>query len=87
MQFGDGALLFDFGGKIAQLDDRDVAQLMGQMELDGRAAGDEELVAWLGGGAGALTLRLGDTAYQVQRLETGDIAAYFGFVRQPQPAA
>lgn len=80
----DGALLFDFDGRIAQLDDRDLAQLMAHMALDGRNADDDALVAWLDGAAGALTLRLGSAVLPVQRLAGGDAAAFFGFVRQPQ---
>ncbi len=82
-----GELVFDFKGKIAQLDDRDVAQLMGQMELDGQATSDEALMEWLEGGAGQLTLRCGPERVALQRLAHADIAAVFGFVRLPQAAA
>jgi hypothetical protein len=81
-----GELLFDFAGKVAQLDDRDVAQLMGQMELDGALVSDAALMAWLDAGAGQLALRLGAALVPVQHLARASIAEYFGFVRLPQPS-
>ncbi|MES2902183.1 MAG: DUF2946 family protein [Pseudomonadota bacterium] len=80
-----GELVFDFSGKIAQLDDRDAAQLMTQFEIDGATVSDEELMHWIEGGAGSLTLRFGAHAVPVQRLQRADMAAFFGFVRLPQP--
>ncbi|MDL2355737.1 MAG: DUF2946 family protein [Pseudomonadota bacterium] len=82
-----GELLVEGGGKVAQVDDRDVAQLMASLELDGAAAADEALMAWLEGGAGTLTLRSGGQAVPVERIARADVAARFGFVRLPAPVA
>ncbi|WP_228893905.1 DUF2946 family protein [Pseudoduganella aquatica] len=83
-----GELLLQRGAVIAQLDDRDVAQAMTLLEIDGRAMDDEALMAWLEGGKGALTLRSGDGgAIGVQRVRSDGIPAQFGFIRQPQPDA
>jgi hypothetical protein len=38
--------------QLAQLDDRDVAQLLQAMEAGRQAGGDEGLMAWLEGGSG-----------------------------------
>ena len=81
----EGDLIVRSGGKVAQVDDRDVAQAMVWFELDGKAVTDEGLLAWLEGAAGALTLRYKDGVAQVQRIAREQVAAYFGFVRLPEP--
>ena len=80
-----GELIVDGGGKVAQLDDRDVAQLMNSLELDGKAAGDEALMAWLDGAPGTLTLRCQGQLAPVERIARDDVAARFGFQRLPAP--
>ena len=86
---GDGELLLQRGAVLAQLDDRDVAQAMALLEMDGRTVDDEALLAWLeGGGAGlALALRVGQALLPVERVQRDGIPARFGFVRQPQADA
>jgi hypothetical protein len=78
-----GELIVQAKDKVAQLDDRDAAQLLALMETAGRSASDEEVLAWMGGADGALTLRLGAQRLPLQRLAHADVAAHFGFVRQP----
>ena len=82
-----GELLLQRGAVVAQLDDRDVAQAMDLLELDGHRIGDETLLAWMEDSAAtaALTLRTGGVAVPVQRLRRDDIPTRFGFVRLPQP--
>ena len=80
-----GALIVAAGTKLAQVDDRDVAQLIAAMEMDGAPVNDEALIAWLETGTGSLTLRLGDTRVAVERLPDGDLGQRFGFVAMPQP--
>ena len=41
---------------VAQVDDRDVAQLLTALDMDGAPVADEALLAWLEGGAGRLAL-------------------------------
>jgi hypothetical protein len=76
---GDRAALS--GDIVAQLDDRDVAQLLQALELDGAPASDEELMAWLEGGAGKLSLRWRDRRIAVERLGPTEAPQRFGFVR------
>jgi|EP01034_Spumella_vulgaris_P035291 hypothetical protein len=85
----DGAVLLQRGAVVAQLDDRDVAQAMELLQMDGHAVGDETLLAWLEDSAAtaALTLCSGGAAIPVQRLRRDEIPARFGFVRLPQPDA
>jgi hypothetical protein len=80
-----GALLVEAGGKLAQVDDRDVAQLIAAMEMDGAAVGDEALLAWLETGTGTMSLRVAETRIEVERLPDGDLGQRFGFVALPQP--
>jgi hypothetical protein len=83
----DGQLLLQSGDKPALVDDRDIAQCLPLLKLDGAAAGDEQLLAWLGaGGKGsALTLQWAHYALPVRHIARASIAAQFGFVNVPQP--
>ncbi len=78
-----GELIVDAGGKIAQVDDRDVVQLMSTMELGGAAAGDEALMAWLESGMGDMSLRYKGQAVPVERINRADVPQRFGFTRLP----
>ncbi|MES3023703.1 MAG: DUF2946 family protein [Pseudomonadota bacterium] len=80
-----GALVLQGGGKVAQLDDRDLAQLMALLELDGDSATDEALMDWLGGGAGTLALRWGGRRIGVGRADCAQLPDLLGFVRLPLP--
>ncbi|SHH52543.1 DUF2946 family protein [Massilia sp. CF038] len=81
-----GALIVQSGARVAQLDDRDMAQLLPAMHIDGVPVSDEALLAWLTDGAGTLSLRYRDAAVMVQPLASASVPAHFGFVRLPQPA-
>jgi len=78
-----GDVLVAAGGKVAQLDDRDVAHLMTTMEIAGAPASDEALMAWLEGGEGELVLRYREQRVPVERILRDDVPARFGFVRLP----
>jgi hypothetical protein len=81
-----GELIVQSGDKVAQVDDRDMAQLLAAMELDGAPASDEALMAWLDGASGKLTLRYRGAPVAVNRIARADIPARFGFTRVPAPA-
>ena len=80
-----GELIVDCGGNIAQVDDRDVAQLMASMEMGGAVASDEALMAWLESGNGELALRYKEQAVPVQRIKRDSVPTHFGFTRLPAP--
>ncbi|MCS0631606.1 DUF2946 family protein [Telluria mixta] len=80
-----GGIVLRAGQTVAQVDDRDAAQLLQAFELDGRPAADEDVMAWLEGGAGDLALRWQDRRIAVGRLTADEVPARFGFVRQPTP--
>lgn len=79
----NGELIVESAGKIAQVDDRDVAQLMATLDIDGALASDEALMGWLGGGTGQLTLRYKGHAAPVERIAREDVATRMRFVRMP----
>jgi hypothetical protein len=76
-----GELIVASGGKVAQVDDRDMAQMLEAMQLDGQQASDDALMGWLEGSAGNLTLN----EVAVGRITRDEVAAEFGFTRVPQP--
>ena len=78
-----GGIVLRAGQTVAQVDDRDAAQLLHAFELDGRPAADEDVMAWLEGGAGDLALRWQDGRIAVGRLTADEMPARFGFVRRP----
>jgi hypothetical protein len=78
-----GEVIMQGGDVVAQLDDRDVAQLLAALELDGEPASDDALMAWLEGGAGELVLRWRGQQLAVERIARADLPARFGYVRIP----
>jgi hypothetical protein len=78
-----GEAIVQAGEVVAQVDDRDVAQLFEGLELDGKPAGDEALLAWLGGTAGTLALRWRGAVVPVERIARDELPGRFGFVRTP----
>jgi len=80
-----GVAIVQAGDVVAQLDDRDVAQVFEALELDGQPAGDEALMRWLEGGDGELVLRWRGQAVPAERIRGEDLPQRFGFV--PAPAA
>jgi hypothetical protein len=80
-----GELILQSEGKVAQLDDRDFAQVMEALELDGAMPADEALIAWLEGRGGQLTLRYKDQRVAVEHIERAKVPAHFNFIRIPQP--
>jgi hypothetical protein len=82
-----GQLLLQGGGRIALLDDRDLAQAIAQVRLDGAAIGDEQLIELLEGlnqPAGRLSFVHDGRELPVQRIAQGEVAARFGFAQRPR---
>jgi len=78
-----GALILQAGQIVAQLDDRDVAQVLGRMELEGRPASVEAIMAWLEDDSEELALVLGDSRVKVERLSAEALTRRFGYVQTP----
>ena len=82
-----GEAIVQAGEIVAQVDDRDLAQLFEGLELDGKPAGDDALLAWLADGNGVLTLRWRGAVIPAERIARDDVPGRFNFVRTPVPAA
>jgi hypothetical protein len=80
-----GALLVRHGAMLAQLDDRDLAELAAGLELDGAPAPPDALLRWLDGGAGALALCYHAQRVTVELVDDALVPARGGFVRRPRP--
>jgi hypothetical protein len=78
-----GGIVMRAGEQLAQLDDRDVAQLLQAMALDGKPVADEGLMAWLDGGPGRLALRWQGREIAVERLAADELPQRFGYVQRP----
>ncbi|WP_395405104.1 DUF2946 family protein [Pseudoduganella sp. UC29_106] len=79
-----GELILRSGDTVAQLDDRDFAQVLPLLELDGTPVSDEALLDWLEHADGELVLRTGGRAVPVSPLARGDVEQ-LGFRKQPAP--
>ncbi|MDB5961357.1 MAG: hypothetical protein JWP59_2651 [Massilia sp.] len=80
-----GSLIVSAGTIVAQVDDRDVVQLLAAMQLDGKPAGDDALLGWIEGAPGRLTVTIGTSELEVERVAGSEVASRFGFIRLPQP--
>lgn len=82
-----GHLLLRDGEKIAQLDDRDMAQCLSRLRITNINTTDEDLLAWLEqrGGIGPLTFDHGGKRIAVRHIEQDAMPVHFGFVPKPEP--
>lgn len=78
-----GAVVLQSGEIVAQLDDRDAAQVLARMELEGRPASIEAILAWLEDDTEELFLVLGERRVRVERLVTEALQRRFGYVQLP----
>ncbi len=82
-----GQLIVAGAGKIATIDDRDIAQCLGMLRMDNQTVGDERLIEWLDqqSDGNQLTLQYASHAIPVRYLHSNSVAAHFGFITEPQP--
>lgn len=81
----NGALILRQGDIVAQVDDRDMAQVLASLRVDGHPAGDDALLAWLKDAQGTLVLLHDGKEIAVQPLRYAAVPQTFGF--QPMPQA
>ncbi|WP_025916605.1 DUF2946 family protein [Herminiimonas sp. CN] len=85
-----GCLILRSQGKIAALDDRDLAQCIERLRIDDSIVSDSALLDWIDNqtGATARPLHLLHDGRQlpVQRIAQAALAQHFGFVSAPQAA-
>ncbi|SDG21730.1 MULTISPECIES: DUF2946 family protein [unclassified Duganella] len=76
----DGTLILCSGDVVAQLDDRDFADVLPRLLLEGAPVGDEVLLEWMAGDAqGVLSL----DGVAIERIAADQLATRFGFVSVP----
>lgn len=80
-----GEMIVVGDGKVAQVDDRDVAQLMTALESAGTPVTDEALMAWLEGDKGELVLHYRNQRVPVAPIRHDDVPVQLGFCRLPRP--
>ncbi len=78
-----GAVILQAGEIVAQLDGRDVAQVLARMELDGQPASVEAIMAWLEDDSAELALALPNGRVRVERLAAEALQRRFGYVQAP----
>ncbi|MCC7679526.1 DUF2946 family protein [Janthinobacterium sp. FW305-128] len=81
----NGVLILRQGEVVAQVDDRDMAQVLDALHVDGQVASDEALLAWLEERRGKLTLLHNGKEIAVQPLRYDAVPQTFDF--QPMPQA
>ena len=83
----DGKLFLSAGEILAQLDDRDLAACLGKIQIDGKPASDQKLMAWLENAEAASNLQFSlspTKTIAVQRGELAQLMKQFGFVATPR---
>ncbi len=80
----DGRLLLKSGDKLAMVDDRDLAECLPLLQMEGKPIDDATLLDWLEGMQGDLQLQVGRLCVAVQPLRDDEPASRFGF--DPHPA-
>lgn len=81
----DGMLILRHGDIVAQVDDRDISQVLDALHVDGQVASDDDLLAWLENGQGNLMFLHDGKEIAVQPLAYASVPLTFGF--QPVPQA
>ncbi|AQR71432.1 hypothetical protein BZG29_26255 [Janthinobacterium sp. LM6] len=80
----NGTLILRSDHIVAQVDDRDMAQVLAALRLDGLASSDEALLAWLEDAEGNLVLLHDGKEIAVQPLAYASVPQIFGFRQAPQ---
>ena len=81
----DGMLILRHGDIVAQVDDRDLSQVLDALHVDGQVASNDDLLDWLELHQGSLTLLHAGKHIAVQPLRYDAVPQTFDF--QPVPQA
>jgi len=79
-----GRLLLIAPGQVAAVDDRDLAQCLADLRMDGKIVSDETLLDWIATPHQTLTWQNSGKKLPVTHIATKDIAIHFGFTQQPR---
>ena len=78
-----GQLVLSNGRQIATLDDRDLAQCLPLLKIQGRVIDDEQLMHWLASPNDDLSLSTLQRDVPVRWVHSDRLASSFGFIRKP----
>jgi hypothetical protein len=81
-----GQLILQCGEKTALVDDRDMAQCITQLRINGEIVSDEKLLAWLSNASDtdSLSLLYQNSLIPVQRIPQANLSKQFCFIATPQ---
>ncbi len=79
----EGRLILKSGDRIAMVDDRDLAECVGLLRLDGKQVDEEMLLDWLQRMQGELQLQMGESWVAVEPLRGLALDQQLGFVQHP----
>ena len=84
-----GRLYLQASDKLAMLDDRDLAQCLTQLHLNGDVVGDDVLLAWLNAPTDdvELSLQWQGLSIPLKHILDEEVAAHFGFICLPRSMA
>lgn len=80
----DGRLVLQGGGKVAMVDDRDLAECAGMLRIEGTPIDDDRLIDWLEGMQGELQLAHDGRQVTVRPVRSSELGKLLGF--GPHPA-
>ena len=80
-----GQLLLLSKDRLAQVDDRDVAQCMAWLVMDGKPVSDEQLLQWLAQQPECeqIMFQYAGSRLPLRHVQQEDISRQFGFIRKP----
>ena len=81
----EGRLILGSGERIAMIDDRDLAECLPLLHVEGKPVDDTLLIEWLNNGQGELQLRCGERLVPVHALHDEQLGTALGFNSNPQP--
>lgn len=81
-----GLLVLQDGERVAQIDDRDMAQCLARIHMNGTPTDDDRLLSWLDepSDASMVTLEFAGKHLPIQRIRQAELADKFGYIRKPQ---
>ncbi|WP_211454994.1 DUF2946 family protein [Collimonas antrihumi] len=83
-----GRLLLIAPNQVAAIDDRDLAQCLADLRIDGKIASDEALLEWMANPSKSqiLTWQKTGVVLTVSHIATENIPTHFGFIQKPRQA-
>ncbi len=79
----EGRLVLQGSGKLAMVDDRDLADCAGMLRIDGTPVDDDALLAWLERMQGELQLNLGGRLITITPVRSDELGKRLGFDSHP----